>query len=78
MIQSILKKPTVSNNTTWNEIENECVNVKSLVVPYPTVEQDLEHPEGVTCMLRKVCDDGKDRIVTGCLDGGAVYSPHQS
>ena len=32
-------------------------------------EQDLEHPEGVTCMLRQLCVDGKDRIVTGCLDG---------
>ena len=33
------------------------------------VEQELPHPEGVTCMLRKLCGDGKDRIVTGCLDG---------
>ena len=32
-------------------------------------EQDLEHPEGVTTMIRRVCPDGKDRIVTGCLDG---------
>ena len=32
-------------------------------------EQDLDHPEGVTCALRRLCADGKDRIVTGCLDG---------
>ena len=33
--------------------------------------QVLEHPEGVTRLLRKVgCElDGSDRLVTGCLDG---------
>jgi len=34
-----------------------------------TVEQDLDHPEGVTCMIRRLCNDGKERIVTGCMDG---------
>ena len=30
----------------------------------------LSHPEGVTCLLRKArCEDGKDRLLTGCMDG---------
>ncbi len=34
------------------------------------VEQDLPHPESVTAMLRRVDPkDGRDWIVTGCLDG---------
>ena len=32
--------------------------------------QVLSHPEGVTCLLRKArCEDGKDRLLTGCMDG---------
>ena len=32
--------------------------------------QHLPHPEGVTCCLAdQTCADGRDRIVTGCLDG---------
>jgi len=46
------------------------VRIINLEAPGTAVEQDLIHPEGVTCMLRRYDDhDGKDRIVTGCLDG---------